>query len=264
MAEHGTGKAEEYARLSAKVFDLAERSERTSAPQFTKFLREEERAFLISRLEPSIYRECYVFYGGFDGAERCVLGLFPDYLTAFAKENPKEYFPVSALEISLSGYRELTHRDFLGAMLSLGISRETVGDIYVSDDKTAYAAVCDTVGEFLSQELASVGRDRVSCKIIGAEALPRLERKFEELTDTVASLRLDGVVSSILSLSRDKAQRLILSGAVSVNHAEVCDKSCDVKEGDLLSIRGSGRFLLYSAGTLTKKGRIRITVRKFV
>ena len=95
-------------------------------------------------------------------------------------------------------------------------------------------------------------------------SLPKPERKFEEISDTVASLRLDVVAASILSISRDKAEKLLSSGAVSVNHVEVCEKSFGLSEGDLLSIRGSGRFLLYSAGTLTKKGRIRIVVRKFI
>ncbi len=264
MSGQGNDKAENESKLSAKVFDLAERSERTSTPLFTKFLREEERAFLLPRLEASVYRDSFVFFGGFDGAERTVLGLFPEYLAPFAKETPGEYFPVTPLRISLSGYRELTHRDFLGAMLSLGISRETVGDIYIADEKTAYAAVYDTVGAFLAEELTSVGRDGVSCAVTDFSSLPKPERKFEEITDTVASLRLDGVAASILSISRDKAERLISSGAVSVNHVEVCEKSFGLSEGDLLSIRGSGRFLLYSAGTLTKKGRIRIVVRIFI
>ena len=149
-------------------------------------------------------------------------------------------------------------------MLSLGISRETVGDIYIADEKTAYAAVYDTVGAFLAEELTSVGRDGVSCAVTDFSSLPKPERKFEEISDTVASLRLDVVAASILSISRDKAEKLLSSGAVSVNHVEVCEKSFGLSEGDLLSIRGSGRFLLYSAGTLTKKGRIRIVVRKFI
>lgn len=149
-------------------------------------------------------------------------------------------------------------------MLSLGISRETVGDIYIADEKTAYAAVYDTVGAFSCRGAYLSGKRRRFVCGDGLFTLPKPERKFEEITDTVASLRLDGVAASILSISRDKAEKLISSGAVSVNHVEVCEKSFGLSEGDLLSIRGSGRFLLYSAGTLTKKGRIRIVVRKFI
>lgn len=254
----------EAQQLLAKICDMAERSERTGTPLFTKFLREEECALVQKHLATSIYRDALVTWGGFADGERRVAGFFPDYLADFARQTPWEYFPITALKIDGSGYRTLSHRDFLGAMLSLGISRESVGDIYVENDQTAYCVLLESVSGLVITELDRVGSDKVKCTQIPLTSLPKAERRFEEMHETVASTRLDGVVSAVLSVSRDKSEKLICAGAVSVDHVQQCDKSYVLKQGELLSVKGYGRFLLYETGGLSKKGRTRIIVRRFI
>ena len=251
-------------QLIAKFFDMAERCERQCVPVFSKFLRAEELAVIAPAMKSSIYRTGFTVFGGFDDSERCVAGFLPDYLSDPDKQTLCEYLPVVALKICGSGYRKLSHRDFLGAILSLGVNREAVGDIYVVDEKCAYIAVLDTVSQFIASELDAVGRDKVCCEIISPALLPKKEQQFEQICDTVASLRLDAVAAAILGLSRDKAERLISSGEISVNHVEVTEKSFMLSEGALLSVHGRGRFLLSDTGELTKKGRIRITVKRYI
>ena len=156
----------DMAKLRDKVFDLAERCEKNCVPVFTKFLRAEELAYITDAVKSSVYRGSFAVYGGFKDSERKVAAFFPDYLYESAVLAPHDYFPITAVKISGSGYKSLSHRDFLGSVLSLGINREAVGDIFVCDEKYGYMAVLDTVAELIVSDLETVGRDKVKCEII--------------------------------------------------------------------------------------------------
>ena len=149
--------------------------------------------------------------------------------------------------------------------MSLGIKRETVGDIIVSEDnKTAYLAVLPGIAEYLRTSLERVARDKVKVRIVEADCVPEKKQSFADMSLTLASVRLDALVSGMLNISRDKAKKLFASGRVSLNHTEVlaCDK--EFAEGDIIAIKGEGKFIVDAFLGLTAKSRYRVIVRKYL
>lgn len=165
-----------------------------------------------------------------------------------------------------SGYYELDHRSFLGAVLALGLSRDTVGDIIVRDGREAIIITVRAAAELLLSQppvLTYVGRDKVR---VSETALPpdyEPERRFTELSITVASPRLDAVVSELARLSRDKAKAAVTGGAVAVSGRVEQRPDREVVRGDVLSVRGHGKFVIGESGT-TSRGRVRLAVKKYI
>ena len=173
------------------------------------------------------------------------------------------WFPVSAVELTSSVLWEVSHRVVLGALMNLGIDRSTTGDILVTE-KTA-TVFCDTaLVDFLLQEIKMVGRYSVKTAEIPIEQVEIPEKKFREVTDTVASMRTDCVIAAIYSLPRGKAQEAIASGRVMVNWEEWTSLSAELHEGDVLSLRGMGRAELSEIGGLSRKGRTYIKARRLL
>lgn len=221
-------------------------------PYFFSFLSERKQALAKKYLE-SIYFDNYLFYGGYENSERKVLGLFYD--------KQKVEFPVSAIEFRYRNCDRLTHRDFLGALMSLGIERETVGDILVEDGRCV-VFVKSELKDYIVSQLFKIGNTGVKIKDADSDNLPK-GRGFEETTYTVSSLRLDNIVAAISNLSREKTKTLILSGNVSHNFLQTQNVSQIINSGDTLTIRGKGKFVLNGILGETRKGRIRISVIHF-
>jgi RNA-binding protein YlmH len=198
----------------------------------------------------------YGFFGGYDGAERVFLGVFPPY------SQPKnDDFPIAAVEITWR-FASLAHRDFLGALLALGIMRGKIGDIVIGNEKCTVFAE-KTVSSFIVQNLVKVGAAGVRCKTVNAGFAVR-EEHFKELNGTVASQRLDCVVSVLTGNSRSAAAELITGGLVSVDFETRCEISGGISEGATVSIRGHGRFIIDKLGPQTRKGRIAFAARKYL
>ena len=196
--------------------------------------------------------ENYSFFGGYENSERKVLGLFFDNVTDF---------PVSAIEFHYRNCDKLTHRDFLGALMSLGIERETVGDILVEDGRTI-VFVKSELKEYIISQIFKIGNVGVKITEANLDDLPQ-GRGFEENFYTVSSLRLDNIISAITGLSREKTKTLILSGSVSLNFISTQNVSCFLKDGDTLTVRGKGKYVLNGILGETRKGRIKISVIHF-
>lgn len=225
-------------------------------PWFLGFLTEEEQAFCADRLK--YQRDALAqFWGGYEESERRVLGIFPDY------GNPPlpEDYPVSALTISYRAEATLTHRDFLGAILSLGLQRDVVGDILPAKGK-AVVFLRAEMSDYVLRNLAKVGRTGVKITPGVEEPLP-LEREFQELSGVVASQRLDCLVAFAGRCSREKAAGMIAQGLVMLNHRQMESGSQRVKEGDILSLRGHGKFSIDKLGPPTTKGRLAVRCRKY-
>ncbi len=197
----------------------------------------------------------YMLYGGYDGSERKYLGVFPEYMDGDA-----ESFPITVLTLTFRKEESLSHRDFLGAVLGLGIKRECVGDILVGEDRCVIF-LSDAVGELVKSELEKVGRAGVKVEegIVGE--LPEGAR-YEEISATAASARLDCIIALLLNVSREKSAQIIKSGAVAVNFEEIKRVADEVCDGDIISVRASGRYVIDSVGEQTKKGRIKVKARK--
>ena len=212
-------------------------------------MSEAEQALAKQYLE-SIGFDSFGFYGGYENSERKVLCL--DYYD----DDP--VYPISALEFKFRNADKLTHRDFLGALMALGIERETVGDILVEDGRCV-VFVKTEIADYIKSQISKIGRAGVKVSDADVSSLPK-GRGEEEKSVIVSSLRLDNIVAAISGASREKTKNLILSGNVTLNFFECTNISKSVCEGDVLTVRGKGKFKINGVMGETKKHRIRISI----
>lgn len=243
----------------AKVLDRAEQAANRNIPASTDFLSPRQRAQAQDLLRlAGISETAYVSQGGYEGAERRILLFLPDWLEA---ENAGS--PIRCLRAVFREDEKLTHRDFLGSLMGMGIVREKVGDILVAGG-SADLLVLEGVADFLLQSWTSAGRTKLQVTAIERSNLhiPTVQRR--EVRDTVSSLRLDAVASSGFRLARGKAAALIESGRVQLNWRECVKPDKLLEAGDVVSARGFGKFELSEVGGLTRKGRISIVLQVYV
>lgn len=245
----------------AKVLDRAEQAERRNIPAATDFLSpaQQTQARDLLRLA-GIPESAYAALGGYEGAERRLFLFLPDWLEGADAESQS---PIRCLRAAFREEEQLTHRDFLGSLMGMGIVREKIGDILVGPE-SADLVVLDTVAEFLLSSWNSAGRARLRVSAIEPDNLHIPVSGRKEVRDTVSSLRLDAVVSSGFRMARGKAAALIESGRVQVNWRECVKPDKLLAAGDTVSARGFGKFELAEVGGLTKKGRISIVLQVYV
>ena len=245
--------------LSAHISDLIALSLKSGTPRFSSFLNEREAAIAAeaARTENAIP----VFFGGYGGASRTVCGFFEGtFGVDFAEDARKELFPISAVSFTFRERGKLSHRDFLGAIMSLGIKRETVGDIVTVG---GYAAVfCLNAEAELIRGITKVGNVGV-CAEDGLKR-PIVKPEPVKFIASVPSLRLDCIVGACANVSRDKSASLVKSGQVSADFSVCPEVSRILAENTVLSIRGYGKFKVSKIVGQSKKGRIRVEMEKFV
>lgn len=199
----------------------------------------------------------YTVFGGYPGAERNQIHVFP----AHHKESLP---PVSAIKVSWNDSNtRISHRDLLGAVLALGLKRDQIGDILVIGDGTAVLMIVDSKIEYICSNLLRVGHLPVGCTTVDLDQLPLSAEDYREITGTVASLRVDSVLSLGFGVSRSRVVRLIKGGLVRLNWRSIDSPSMQLKEGDQLSLRNRGRLLITAVEGETRKGRIRLKLKKY-
>ena len=236
----------------SKMRDVARLCDKYRTAKFSKFLDSREQALLVKNGISG------TLFGGYLDAERKMLGVFPDW-----QDTEQSLFPIDILRVKKKGDGELSHRQYLGTVLSLGIERDKVGDI-LTDEEGAYIFLCSDISEFVKENLSKVGKIGVFAEFADAEKIVLPEKKFEIAECVSASLRLDAVVAGLLGKSRNEAKNLILSGRVFVNHFETEKTDFLINEGDLLSIRGFGRAKLSEIGAKTRSDRTHLTFKKYI
>lgn len=192
-----------------------------------------------------------------EGCEKNMIAVKP-------KDFPQEelYFPVKYFKVTnRSKFKELEHKHYLGTIMSLGIKRELMGDLIVEDD-SCYGIVSEEIFDFLVDNLKEVGRNPVTVEEVNRNQVPSL--KFEELVDSVSSVRLDNIVSVMINNSRSKGLELIETGEVSVNYVVDKEKNSTLKEGDIVTIRKKGKFIFEKILGENKKGKIRVLIKRFI
>ncbi|MBB6729630.1 RNA-binding protein [Cohnella zeiphila] len=198
--------------------------------------------------------------GGSPDAERRRSLVAPDY-------RPLEHEPIGIAVLSVASddrrIGELDHGDYLGALLGLGIKREKIGDLHVREDG-CHALIAEEIGDFLRTHLRQVHRAEVSTEVLPLDRLREVKTELEESVISVASMRLDGVASDAFRLSRSKIVDPIRSGRCRVNWKTVEDPSYALREGDVVSLKGFGRFKVLAAEGVSKSGRNRVRIGKFV
>lgn len=212
----------------------------------------------------------YIAFGGYKDAEREKIHILPDYMENVSTPNELlEYGygeTVVAVKIKGSGYRRLTHRDYLGSLLGLGVQREVVGDIIVWGESGENAVVfCDAaIREFFLSQLERIANDKVKLECVDLDKIELPARSFAAISDTVASARLDCVVASLCGLSRERAKELITEGFAEIDFN--CEERPDrtVNAPCILSVRGYGKFRVLSVNDKTRKGRYRLQAEKYL
>lgn len=242
-----------------RMADLIERAAAQHCIKLTDFL-DPRQAFIVTSLVHHHPDLQVSFEGGYQEAERKRALIAPDYYAIQPSDAKLRLIAITSHDEKMA---ELDHGDYLGALLGLGIKREKIGDIHVSE-QLCQCVVAEEMADFIDLHLRQVHRVQVHTENQAIEALVPVVPKLEELTFTVASMRLDGIVGDVWRLSRAKALLPIKAGRCRVNWKVVEDPSCPLKEGDTVSLKGFGRFVLQRVEGETKRGRIRLTVAKFV
>lgn len=223
--------------------------------QFTKFISPHEVAVFrqFANISPFVQP---LIWGGWEQAERCVVGFFPDFA-----EPVSDAFPICGLR--LESAQEIGHREILGSVLGLGIERSLIGDI-LPEKNSAVLFCLDSIADFIRLNLTRIGRKKVSVERLDLAEIAIAPKKTKKIGGTVASLRLDSVIGLAVGKSRTKAHDLIVAGLVQRNWMTEENPSCLVAEGDVFSVRGMGRMKLSEVGGMSKKGRIWITMEQYI
>lgn len=231
------------------IRDLALLGEKTFTPRFSGFLTEREQQ-LAETTAYSVGVKCS-FWGGYETAVRKMF-------SAPAEEN--DNFPLEAITFFFREKDKLTHRDFLGALMSLGLKRDQIGDIAVTSGGAVIFASKNAM-PLISAEIEKVGRVGVKSEAGIMIQLPQQE--FEEISAVIASSRIDVLVAAACKVSREKAAMLIKSGGVTSGGIELNSPSKSIDEGESFSVRGYGKFIFSKLGYETKKGKNHAVIKKY-
>lgn len=238
----------ENSELLKRARDLAERCERSGTVCVSGFLSPAEQHELQTRLG---YIPCgLVFHGGGENCERAAAFFLPDYMTEDMLD-VSEYLCAMKLK---AYFGQPGHRDYMGALLGMGIGREWLGDIQVEGDTAYVFCMKSVLRHLLSIEKA--GRYTVKASQVPLEEVPARKVETESLSFSVMSPRLDAVAAGLFHLSRTEAAKQIAAGNVSLNYGQCLKADCIVKEGDILSLKGKGKGSISGMGGTSRKGRL--------
>ena len=244
--------------LLAKLFDKINAGMRKNIPASTCFLspRELEMARFLFGQQEGLFT-----FGGYPDAERKMLVYLPEYLDeSFLQE---EDAPLVCLRANFYEGDSPTHRDFLGALLGAGIGRETVGDICVGSGSCDFFVTAE-IAPYIAQNFLSAGRTKLRLQRIPLDQVSVPEPETKEIKDTLASLRLDSVISAGFRIGRSAAAQYVTAGKAAIDGlpCEKPDKA--VGEGVKISVRGLGKIRLTTVNGQTKKGRISVVIHRYV
>lgn len=245
--------------LKRHILDLANRCYQQNQYTYSGFLNAGEQALLFE-MEQDISFVTWTLYGGGEDCERRMLRFGSEEMLGY-----EDAFPISCLIVKplIQKFADvLTHRDFLGALMNLGIERDVLGDIIVKDN-VGYVFCEDALAAFLQEHLDKVKHTSVLCEI--AKECPEGARPdFQEEELVVSSNRCDAIVAKVCKLSRSQSIELFRTKKVFVNGRQYENNSGVLKSEDIVSVRGYGKFIFCGFLNETKKGRIRIGVKRYV
>ncbi len=242
--------------LFKRAEDLAERCERTGSVTSTAFLTPAEQYALHSfRARGNV---TMIMHGGVAGAERACAFFLPDWMEE-AMFDPAE--TIRCVRVT-AHFGAPGHRDYLGALLGMGVKREWIGDILISDS-TAHVLCLKSVEAHLLT-IEKVGRCGVKTAAVPLSAVPAPERKVRPVSFTVQSPRLDAVLAGLFHLSRTQAAERVRAGEASLNYAECLRPDAEIRPGDVLSLRGHGKAAVTDIGGQSRKGRVYVSGEVYV
>ena len=244
--------------LLAKLWDKITAGFRRNVPVNSTFLspRELELSRFLFGTQDGL-----TAFGGYEDAERKMLVFLPEYLdeTSLYEEDS----PIVCLRATYFEGDTLSHRDFLGALMGAGIARETVGDICTGKGSCDFF-VTKEIAPYVLQQFTGAGRTKVHLEQIPLSEVSVPEPEVKEIKDTVASVRLDSVISSGFRIGRSAAAQYVTAGKVAIDGLPCEKPDKEIKEGAKISVRGLGKIKLHSVGGTTKKGRISLIIHRYV
>lgn len=256
--------------LIAKIEDKIRQCSENAMITNSGFLDMHERS-VVSSMRVPFSDVRIIFYGGFTDAERTVAVMLPEYIEANDFEELCAYFeeypendPLAVIEVEKDKFSpSLSHRDYLGALMGLGIKREITGDIIVTDSGCRIA-VLESMADFIDENLTKAGRGTLKTKVVPPHTV-RAGAVASGVPDsfTVSSLRLDSVVKNAFRVSRSDACSAIESGVVYVNDIECLKADRRISQGDKIVFRRKGRIIIEDCSSVTKKGRVIVNIKKF-
>jgi RNA-binding protein YlmH len=268
--------------LLSRLDDLVQKSGRGEAA-VSPYLTPREAKYARIHLSSRLSAGTAVLWGGYPEAERVRAVVLPEYTEGLVDVTALVSDPVAALRdgglddlaetvrcavcpvlVKGSGFRELSHRDYLGSVLGLGLERDAIGDILIPDTHSAILLTDSRVGDFLTTQMEKVATDTVRVSRLPEGTSLAGTRRLQPVNDTVASERLDCVVAALCNLSREKAQMAVRSGIVELDYEAVEDCSATVDAPAVISVRGYGKFAVHAFDGTTRKGRIRLVAGKYI
>ena len=244
--------------LLAKVWDKIQSGLRREIPANSCFLspRELEMTRFLFGTVPGLME-----FGGFEDAERKMLVYLPEYLDESWLQ--EEDSPIVCLRASFYEADTLSHRDFLGALMGAGIARETVGDICVSKGSCDFF-VTEEIAPYILQNFISAGRTKLHLEAVPLSQVQVPEPETKEIRDTLASLRLDSVISAGFRIGRSLASQYVTTGRAAIDGLPCEKPDKPVAEGSKISVRGLGKIKLRAVNGQTKKGRISVVIDRYI
>lgn len=243
--------------LIRKLTDKATQAIYNNYPTYTQFLDLNEQSLFLSHLK-AFPKVCYKCFGGYEESERKIIGFYSDDYDINQLD-----FPLTVLQILPERSSDkLSHRDYLGAIMNLGIERFMIGDI-ICDSNEAYVFCIDHISDFIIEQLVNIKNSNITVVKVNYSEVQAIKPNFDIIKGTVSSLRLDSVIKLGFSMSRSNAISIIESKKAFINSKLHEKGSTKVDEGNVISIRGFGKIKIQAIGELTKKGRIFIELYKY-
>lgn len=257
-------KRQEDKILIAQVLDKITLMNKTQKIESTNFLDMYQISLVETFLKKNNYQN-YILYGGFEEAERKILIVYPEkYNIEMIEKNYSKLIKIVRVELPEEEKGKYSHRNYLGGIVKLGLKREKVGDILVFENGADIVTVSD-FAEILRTELGTLTRFQNSkIEVLELSKIRQLELKIEEVKIIVPSLRLDNIVSDLARTSRSKAAEIIEQERVFVNGKNETKLSKQIKQGDVITVRGKGRFVIKEFTGTTRSGRTVVLVEKFM
>ncbi len=253
--------------LLSHIFDLKDKCADNSMMTFSNFMSVEEIS-IINQTQKSHSKYVNTFYfGGYSDAERCITVFLPKFLEV---EDIQDYFlnneqdnPLCLIDIVKDKFCELSHRDYLGSLMGLGIKREMIGDITVKENG-CYVFCLKSISNFICENLKRIGRGAVQCSIVNINDYKLKEQKIKRQVLSVTSLRADNFIASAFNFSRAKSVEFIKKGIVFINSAQCLKNDFLLKPGDKVVLRGKGKVVFSEVLGESKKGKLRIEVLIYI
>lgn len=257
-------KKQEDKMCLAQVLDKIEISKTKGRIDSTDFLDMYQVSLVESFLKKNKIEQ-YKLFGGYEDSERKILITYPEsYTEEMVQKNYNKFLKVVRIELPEEEHGKYAHRNYLGGIVKLGLKREKVGDILVANEGADIVVVSD-FAEVLEKELPSLTRfENSKISITEISNLKKKEIKIENIEIIVPSLRLDNIVSDLARTSRSKASQIIAQERVFINGKNETKVSKQVKLGDIITIRGKGRFIIKDFKGTTRSGRTVVLIEKYV